>query len=248
MFYLVKFTGVSYFNCPGPEIGCFYSEIGQDEVTFLTAFSINRFLQKAGCFRSPCPKEGYFQSWALVILYWKQTFLTEKTSSAQLWIENNWIQLNVENWKLKPVPAWALKCPHIAVCRCWTAASSTRRWAGPLPRRWTARPGGSWPACWRTNPPPQPAASSPTPLTTLRVRPPDLSSCCWTSQASSGRRTTGGCCTERRRRRRRRWRWWWWWWWWWWWARNCIVVKLLRRCEKAGRNNSRTGNEYPEFP
>ena len=33
------------------------------------SFSINNFLLEAGCFNSPWPKEGYFQSWALVVLY-----------------------------------------------------------------------------------------------------------------------------------------------------------------------------------
>ena len=38
------------------------------KILYLT-FSINHFLQEAGCFSRPCPKEGYFQSWALVVLY-----------------------------------------------------------------------------------------------------------------------------------------------------------------------------------
>ena len=36
-------------------------------------FFISHFLQKAGCFSSPCPNVGHFQSWALVLLCWKRT-------------------------------------------------------------------------------------------------------------------------------------------------------------------------------
>ena len=39
--------------------------------SFLSAILEAHFLSiiEAGCFSSPCPKEGYFQSWALVVLY-----------------------------------------------------------------------------------------------------------------------------------------------------------------------------------
>ena len=154
-------------NASSAELGtCVFLALLLNKNCILT-FSINYFLQEAGCFSSPCPKEGYFQSWALVLLYWKQPFKLKiphvPSSGLQIWQQIVFVSISCTfcTWPGQPFSWWgpaawgsgrrrrlSSSSPRTARSSSWRPSRGGdgpfpwRGWTGSLCTRWTW-----WPGC-----------------------------------------------------------------------------------------------------